>query len=526
MNKRNILCAAALATAAMFSSCNDFLNVNPDNRTQIDTPEKVRQMLVSAYPENSFAVMGEYMSDNVDEYKNHFSSTMLDEMYRWKDATQVNNDTPDKFWATYYASIANANQALKAIDELGGPTTELLKQCKGEALICRAYAHFMLVNIFCMNYGMPNSNTDPGVYYMYDTDSRIGQVNPRGTVAEVYQKIAKDLEEGLPLVGDSHLKVPKFHFNKRAAYAFAARFYLYHEEWEKAAEYATLCLGSDPANVLRDWKSYQTTQRDREVYGLKYINADNKCNLVMQKAHTDAGFFFNNIDEGKKYTHGPFLDNHETMMANNIWGKGGYWDNSPFTFNTGANVTFDITWRVPYLFQGEKGGDGIRSSIMPMFTTDEALLNRAEAYIMLKKFDLAAKDLTLWMQNIVNTKRVLTPAMIQAFYNSTTYCYSDAEKLRSTVKKHLHPKFAIDSEGSVQECMLQCVLGFRRIEFLQLGMRWFDIKRYNITIMRRVIDEYGEPEQVTDSLPGDDPRRAVQIPQGVRDAGVPQNPRN
>ena len=111
--------------------------------------------------------MGEYMSDNVDEYKNHFSSTMLDEMYRWKDATQVNNDTPDKFWATYYASIANANQALKAIDELGGPTTELLKQCKGEALICRAYAHFMLVNIFCMNYGMPNSNTDPGVYYMY-----------------------------------------------------------------------------------------------------------------------------------------------------------------------------------------------------------------------------------------------------------------------------------------------------------------------------------------------------------------------
>ena len=119
----------------MFSSCNEFLNVNPDNRTQIDTPEKVRQMLVSAYPENSFAVMGEYMSDNVDEYKNHFSSTMLDEMYRWKDATQVNNDTPDKFWATYYASIANANQALKAIDELGGPTTELLKQCKGEALI-------------------------------------------------------------------------------------------------------------------------------------------------------------------------------------------------------------------------------------------------------------------------------------------------------------------------------------------------------------------------------------------------------
>ena len=185
MRKKHILCTALLATAGILSSCNDFLNVNPDNRTQIDTPEKVRQVLVSAYPENSFALMGEYMSDNVDEYQNTYSNIAIDEMYRWKDATQVTNDTPNRLWGTYYSSIANANEALKAIEKLGGPTTELLRLCKGEALLCRAYAHFMLVNIFCMNYGMPNSNNDMGIYYMYDTDTRIGQMNPRGTVAEV-----------------------------------------------------------------------------------------------------------------------------------------------------------------------------------------------------------------------------------------------------------------------------------------------------------------------------------------------------
>ena len=164
----------ALATGTiLLGSCNDFLNENPDNRTQIDTPEKVRQVLVSAYPENSYFVMAEYMSDNVDEYQNPRTDVSLDEYYRWKDATQTTNDSPDRLWRTYYASIANANEALKAIDKLGGPKTELLALCKGEALLCRAYAHFMLANIFCMNYGMPNSNTDMGIYYTPVRDKKV-----------------------------------------------------------------------------------------------------------------------------------------------------------------------------------------------------------------------------------------------------------------------------------------------------------------------------------------------------------------
>ena len=46
----------------------------------------------------------------------------------------------------------------------------------------------------------------------------------RGTVAEVYQNIAADLEEGLPLIDDNIYSRVKYHFNKKAAYAFAARF--------------------------------------------------------------------------------------------------------------------------------------------------------------------------------------------------------------------------------------------------------------------------------------------------------------
>lgn len=40
----------------------------------------------------------------------------------------------------------------------------------------------------------------------------------------MYEKIEKDLKLGLSLVNDDYYVKPKFHFNKKAAYAFASRF--------------------------------------------------------------------------------------------------------------------------------------------------------------------------------------------------------------------------------------------------------------------------------------------------------------
>jgi len=56
-------------------------------------------------------------------------------------------------------------------------------------------------------------------------------------------------------------------------------------------------------------------------------------------------------------------------------------------------------------------------------------------------------------------------------------------------------------------------------------MRWFDIKRYGIEIPRRLMNSDGNPVQITDWLRVDDPRRAIQIPQKVVNAGLTPNPR-
>ena len=73
--------------------------------------------------------------------------------------------------------------------------------------------------------------------------------------------------------------------------------------------------------------------------------------------------------------------------------------------------------------------------------------------------------------------------------------------------------------------MLQCVLGFRRLETMHLGLRWFDVKRYGIEIPRRQMNAQGRPVLKTDVLTKNDPRRAIQIPLRVRDAGLEANPR-
>ncbi|MFR4236410.1 MAG: RagB/SusD family nutrient uptake outer membrane protein [Alistipes onderdonkii] len=75
------------------------------------------------------------------------------------------------------------------------------------ALICRAYAHFVLVNVFCQHYD-PAHPDDLGIPYM-EKETELDPKYERGTVAEVYAKIEKDIEEGLPLINDVIYSVPK-----------------------------------------------------------------------------------------------------------------------------------------------------------------------------------------------------------------------------------------------------------------------------------------------------------------------------
>lgn len=534
MKIKNIIYKGSLmlASVAILASCSDQLDTLPDNRTTLDTPKKIAGLLVTAYPDRTPTLFNEWMSDNTDYMgaQNSQGNRGGDQYFFWQEQTEGGNDSPEQVWMLYYEGVYKANEALAAIEDQGGPKNDILRNSKGEALLIRAYDHFILANEFCRPYNGKTSTKDAGLYYatgIADFSAAAEQSN-RGTVADVYEKIAADIEAGIPLLNDTY-EVPKYHFNKQAAYAFATRFYLYYEKWEKAKEYADKLLGSNPAASLRDYRALQAMPLSKSEQAVKiaeaYCSASADCNLLVQTSVSNAGMALAPWLTSKRYTLTNYLSETELFQSNNIWGTSSNLIWKPFTVNSGES-NFALLMKLPREFEirNTTTGSGYLRTLNVDFTMDEALLNRAEAEIMLGQNDAACADMTIWMKNFFNTNVTLTPTSVQTYFKTVPYAYADAAKMVPSFKKHISPRFTIDAEGSVQESLLQCLLNFRRIETVHQGMRWMDIRRYNIEIPRRLIGANGKPSKNLDWLEKDDPRQVVQIPQSIREAGVAGNP--
>ena len=400
-----LLGAGSLTLAA----CNDFLDELPDNRTELDTPDKINRLLVSAYPSRSFTRMCEIASDNCDDMgaNNPNTSLLLEHNSYWMDMNEAENDSNKNTWQAYYSAIAAANTALEAIEKQGTPK-ELLP-AKAEALLCRAYSHFCLTMLYCLPYHPEKSGEYLGVPYMEAPETTLNPVYHRDNLKEVYEKIDRDIEEALPLVSDANYAVPKYHFNRSAAYAFATRFNLYYLKWEKVVEYASEVLGSAPSTVMRDWAAVKQLAWDGSVRTLDYISVGHSFNLLMIPMVTGNGSLFNAwSNSGARFTHNYRVAKRETYRAKRP--MGGPWDrwkdnciekvyqHPPFIWqDNDVNKIYMPKWPNQWEVTDPVTGVGIGRSTMVAFTTNETVLSRAEAYVHLKEYDKAVADLNAWI---------------------------------------------------------------------------------------------------------------------------------
>lgn len=499
-------------------SCNEFLDETPDNRAELDSPSKIKKLLISAYPEGTPALAAELSTDNVidDGEDIPYTYRLLDQMAMWEDITEEDNDDLKTVWEKAYSAISSSNAVLAAIEELG---EEGLDAEKGEALITRAYSHFVLVNMFCRHYDPSTSSSDLGIPYMEASETTLNPKYDRGTVAGVYEKINADVEAALPLISDDLYDIPLYHFTSDAAYAFAARFNLYMGNWEKAEEYATKVLGSNPSSKIRDWTVLAGLPRNGDV-AKTYVNES--ADLLALASSSNLGSIFGAYYSGSRFTHSAQVAN-ETLKAPMPWSNTGigygYYVFRPFVYSA-TNLDKTLFYKIPYYFEytDKTAGIGYRKTVCIPFTTDETLMVRAEAKIMQKKYDEALADLELWTGGFFNVSTTTTTADVDALYNSMEY--ETADKVSS--KKKLNPIFAV--EAGTQENMIHYLLQCRRILTLHEGLRWFDIKRYGIEVFRRQVQVDGSTI-VTATLGVDDPRRALQIPPDVVSAGLTPNPR-
>lgn len=523
--KKYILCLPVAALALALTSCNDFLDKYPDSRMDLKNPTEVSQLLVSAYPQAHPAYLTEMYSDNTDEQLHSTWSAFdrfQEQAYQWKDIDDVSDtESPYQLWSAHYAAISACNEAIEYIERTvkDAQSEEDYRAQLGEALLCRAFSMFQLSTVFCQAYDKTTAANQLGLPYPTEPEKVVGRLIERGTLAELYQKIEADMLKGMSLVGTKYAK-PKFHFTKQAAYAFATRFYLYAQKYDKAVMYANKVLGEQPADILRNWAEWNRLGPSGNVQPNAFITASNSANILLLPVPSQWGVISIPIQAGSKYAHGELISKNETLQAPGPWGDSGSTLNYTVLYNNG--VSKYCLRKIPYVPKviDATAEIGVPYGEYAVFSTDITLLERAEAYALLGQYDKALQDINTELTVFSKNRKQLTLAEIQDFYKSMAY-YTPT---KPTPKKALHPLFTIES--TTQEPLLQCLLQLKRLVTIHEGFRLQDVKRYGITMYRRKVDTQSNVTAVTDSMKVGDPRLAIQLPQDVISAGVTANPRN
>ena len=293
-------------------------------------------------------------------------------------------------------------------------------------------------------------------------------------------------------------------------------------QFDKAIKYATQAIGEDPSNVLRNWAEYEDLG-SAEI-GNAYVNSSNPANLMLHAAHSLIGRMLYSSSY-RRYGYGPVSRNYETFYPNAPWGSGS--KSTTSLIMSSKQYGSAPNYRLPKIvefweYTDVTAGTGYAHIVDAVFTTDETLLVRAEAYALLKQYDNCIRDLNYWIGSHCRKNNyfpVLTKESIISFMEELPEAPRVPETdLNRSIRKALHPQgFTIESGD--QTCILQFVLHVRRLETIVQGLRFCDIKRYGIEYSHEV------PNADPIEFVAGDLRGAIQIPADVLEAGMVPNPR-
>lgn len=407
--------------------CDDYLEIEEKGKIVPETIEDLNLLMADYNKFIRSTVNVFFVNDEVKLYEDEVSRIFwgpepLLNGYQWKDFIYDNPEANDADWNSLYAQIYICNVVLDKIDAAVGEDFELRNKTKGEALAQRAYAYFMLVNIYGKHYNIATSSTDLGVP-LY-TDSDINNLKARATVEQVYQLIENDLQEAISLLPATQ-EYP-YHPSQGGVHGLLAKMYLYQGKWQESLYHVEEALAIN--SFLYDYNDYdfipgapkfaglmgfprQTFQHKEVlwtkkadhpfVYGVAVYMTDEHLSLYDEG---DRRLYFRNIDA---YYFGPNQHGPVIYSKENYYKAGVY--------------------------------------------TPELYLIRAECNARLNQPDLAISDL-----NMLRAKRINTDSFTP--YNT----------------------------GVSNEQALDLVLKERRVELFLEAWRWFDLKRLNLEEGRKV----------------------------------------
>lgn len=490
-------CLLLIATVG----CNKFLDKEPDNRAKINTPEKVSQLLSTAYPQGNYQAFAETMSDNVEDIGNGGADGLINDVYYYRDTKENQQDSPESFWYACYSSIAAANQALETISKVSNPDD--YKNQKGEALVARAFAHFQLVNFFAKFYDAATAATDPGIPYVTVPENVVIKQYDRKSVQYVYDMIEQDLLAGMPLIEDKAYNVPKFHFNVAAAAAFATRFYLFKKDYPKVIQYAGLAIPSgNYASFLRGindpTSAYNTITDVTELFKVYSRTSESSNLLLVETASVWSRNYYSQrwgvgvLKAAEVYPRTDQLTGGVTAYKRYSISSGTH-QLMPKIDEYFVRETVDANFGQPYV-------------MVPLFAAEEVLFSHAEALYYTGNTAGAVALL-----NTFASKRISS-------YNATTH------NITETKVTTVFPVVAGETSSKKLPSVIQAILYYKRMDYVHEGLRWFDVLRYKLPVDHNIKKGGSTPDDHIILSP-EDPRKVLQLPQSSIQAGLAQNPR-
>ncbi len=429
-------------TLCSLIGCNSFLDCEPDNRMTIDNLGKVAQLVTSAYQNDRSFRFTEVCSDNFTAVSGvTIIEPIIEDLYSWSRhfRTPSHQDAPEAYRNAAYTSIAAVNQALVSLEELRIAPADSGKAeaIKGEALIIRSYNHFMLVNLFAKHYHIPTASSDRGIPYVIKPEDRLKTDYEFETVENVYLKAEKDMLEGISLLEKSYkyFHPNKYHFTFPTVYLYAARFYTFRnrdgEDVKRAIAYAKKSIAAfGGIEVMRLWSAYATDE-----FGPIDIN-QGEVGMVQSSS---TWILFN-------WAYG-ITNSIKTKQFKNPFG---FTDSRLKIYYSASGDIF-----VPAFYFVYDPSD-MNISGCDIFPLAEAVLCAAEGYAREDNISEALKYVGYLASKV----------------------YSNYKEASFTIAK-MKERFEVDSD---REALLQYILFERRMQFLLKGMRWFDIRRYDLDV--------------------------------------------
>jgi len=420
------------------------LDILPDDldplETAINSEDKLQSFFTGAYISISDAsafgseaiMFGDLLSDNV--FVSNIGSTYM--LSYNMNYTAVDNDF--KFYGTLYNVINICNTV---INNTIVAENENVLRIKAEAKILRAFAYFHLVSSYSPS---PTSgeNQEYGVpLVLGDYDPTIQP--PRATVAEVYQQIINDLQEGL--VNAKESPSSKVFLSKNAARLILSRVYLTRRapgDAELALQYSTEIVNNANGNFAPI--STADNPVDQSVY-VNYFSASD--DLLSEDQHETIWELDFNINNNAGVNNSLAVYYHRTGMRKSFMLRRSFYDSFPESDM--RRGLLDITnvpsvdnpsgvWTKKWV-RISSGGNFTRNNKILRFS--EAQLNRIEALYLTGQTTEALNKLN---------------------------------------------EFALSRGGNTYTGtnLLNDILTERQKEFYAEGYRFYDLKRYNLPIVK------------------------------------------